>query len=57
MTEVNLGRVGLVMGLEVSRLVRNNADGARLLEICVIMVFLFSSLIGSQKLPRVYQST
>jgi len=36
MTEVSLGRVGLVMGLEVSRLARNNADWARLLEICAI---------------------
>jgi DNA invertase Pin-like site-specific DNA recombinase len=35
-TEVSLGRVGLVMGLEVSRLARNNADWARLLEICAI---------------------
>jgi DNA invertase Pin-like site-specific DNA recombinase len=36
MTDVSLGRVGLVMGLEVSRLARNNADWARLLEICAI---------------------
>jgi len=36
MTEVSLGRVGLVMGLEVSRLARNHADWARLLEICAI---------------------
>jgi DNA invertase Pin-like site-specific DNA recombinase/DNA-binding XRE family transcriptional regulator len=36
MTEVSMGRVGLVMGLEVSRLARNNADWARLLEICAI---------------------
>jgi len=36
MTEVSLGRVGLVMGLEVSRLARNNADWARMLEICAI---------------------
>jgi DNA invertase Pin-like site-specific DNA recombinase len=36
MTEVSLGCVGLVMGLEVSRLARNNADWARLLEICAI---------------------
>jgi len=36
MTELSLGRVGLVMGLEVSRLARNNADWARLLEICAI---------------------
>lgn len=32
--EVGLGRVGLVMGLNVSRLARNNADWHRLLEIC-----------------------
>lgn len=36
MTELSPGRVGLVMGLEVSRLARNNADWARLLEICAI---------------------
>ncbi len=36
MTEVSLGHVGLVMGLEVSRLSRNSADWARLLEICAI---------------------
>lgn len=36
MAEVSLGRVGLVMGLEVSRLARNNADWARLLEISAI---------------------
>ena len=33
-TEVGMGRVGIVMGLEVSRLARNNADWHRLLEIC-----------------------
>ena len=34
--EVGLGRVGLVMGLEVSRLARNSADWHRLLEICAL---------------------
>jgi DNA invertase Pin-like site-specific DNA recombinase len=34
--EVSLGRVGLVMGLNVSRLARNNADWHRLLEICAL---------------------
>lgn len=34
MTEVSMGKAGLVMGLEVSRLARNNADWHRLLEIC-----------------------
>jgi len=32
-TEVSLGRAGIVMGLEVSRLARNSADWHRLLEI------------------------
>jgi DNA invertase Pin-like site-specific DNA recombinase len=34
--EVGLGHVGLVMGLEVSRLARNSADWHRLLEICAL---------------------
>lgn len=34
--DVGLGRVGLVMGLEVSRLARNCADWHRLLEICAL---------------------
>jgi DNA invertase Pin-like site-specific DNA recombinase len=33
-TEVSLGRAGIVLGLECSRLARNNADWHRLLEIC-----------------------
>jgi DNA invertase Pin-like site-specific DNA recombinase len=33
---VGLGEVGVVMGLEVSRLARNNADWHRLLEICAV---------------------
>ncbi|MFC1885779.1 recombinase family protein [Thermodesulfobacteriota bacterium] len=33
-SEVSLGRAGLIMGLEVSRLARNSADWHRLLEIC-----------------------
>ena len=32
--EVALGHVGIVLGLEVSRLARNNTDWHRLLEIC-----------------------
>src|SRR6266850_8131339 len=32
--DVGLGRAGLVMGLEVSRLARNSMDWHRLLEIC-----------------------
>ena len=34
--EVALGRVGLVLGLEASRLARNNADWYRLLDLCAI---------------------
>jgi DNA invertase Pin-like site-specific DNA recombinase len=34
--EVGLGRVGVVMGLEVSRLARNSTDWHRLLEICAL---------------------
>ena len=32
--EVSLGRAGIVLGLECSRLARNNADWQRLLQIC-----------------------
>lgn len=35
-TEVGMGRAGIVMGLEVSRLARNCADWHRLLEICAL---------------------
>jgi DNA invertase Pin-like site-specific DNA recombinase len=34
--EVSLGRAGVVMGLEVSRLARNSTDWHRLLEICAL---------------------
>jgi DNA invertase Pin-like site-specific DNA recombinase len=40
--EVALGRVGLVLGLEVSRLARNNADWYRLIDLCG----LSNTLIG-----------
>jgi len=35
-TEVGLGRAGIVMGLEVSRLARNSADWHRLIEMCAL---------------------
>jgi DNA invertase Pin-like site-specific DNA recombinase len=35
-TEVSLGRAGIVLGLEVSRLARNCSDWHRLLEICAL---------------------
>jgi len=34
--DVSLGRAGIVLGLEVSRLARNNSDWHRLLEICAL---------------------
>jgi DNA invertase Pin-like site-specific DNA recombinase/transposase len=34
LSEVALGHVGMILGLEVSRLARNNADWYRLLELC-----------------------
>jgi DNA invertase Pin-like site-specific DNA recombinase len=34
--DVGMGRAGIVLGLEVSRLARNNADWHRLLEICAL---------------------
>ena len=33
---MGLGQVGIVLGLEVSRLARNNTDWHRLLEICAL---------------------
>src|SRR5499427_6721689 len=35
-TEVALGRVGILLGLEVSRLARSNADWYRLLDLCAL---------------------
>jgi DNA invertase Pin-like site-specific DNA recombinase len=35
-TEVGMGRAGMVLGLEVSRLARNSTDWHRLLEICAL---------------------
>ena len=40
--EVALGQVGIVLGLEVSRLARNNADWYRLLDLCGVT----NTLIG-----------
>ena len=34
--DVGLGRVGIVLGLEVNRLARSPADWSRLLEICAL---------------------
>src|SRR6266699_7219980 len=35
-TEVSMGRAGIVLGLEVSRLARNSADWHRLIELCAL---------------------
>src|SRR6059058_5139491 len=42
MTQVGLGHVGLVLGVEMSRLARSNRDWHQLLEICA----LFDTLIA-----------
>jgi DNA invertase Pin-like site-specific DNA recombinase len=44
--EVALGHVGLVLGLEVSRLARNNADGYRLLDLCGVTDTLIGDADG-----------
>lgn len=44
--EVALGRVGMVLGLEVSRLARNNADWYRLLDLCGITDTLIGDADG-----------
>ena len=44
--EVALGRVGIVVGLEVSRLARNNADWYRLLDLCGVTDTLIGDLDG-----------
>ncbi len=45
-TEVGLGRVGIVLGLEVSRLARNNADWYRLLDLCGVTDTLIGDADG-----------
>jgi DNA invertase Pin-like site-specific DNA recombinase len=43
-TEVTLNHVGLILGLEMSRLARSNTDWHHLLEVCA----LFRTLIADQ---------
>ncbi|MBN2701770.1 MAG: recombinase family protein [Methylothermaceae bacterium] len=45
-TEVALGHVGIVLGLEVSRLARNNADWYRLLDLCAMTDTLIGDADG-----------
>src|SRR6516164_5850437 len=44
--EVALGRVGMLLGLEVSRLARSNADWYRLLDLCAITDTLLADSDG-----------
>src|SRR5438477_12080381 len=44
--EVALGHVGIVLGLEVSRLARNNADWYRLLDLCGLTDTLIGGAAG-----------
>ena len=45
--EVALGHVGIVLGLEVSRLARNNADWYRLLDLCGVTNTLIGDTDGN----------
>jgi DNA invertase Pin-like site-specific DNA recombinase len=45
-TEVAMGRVGIVLCLEVSRLARNNADWYRLLDLCALTRTLIADTDG-----------
>jgi DNA invertase Pin-like site-specific DNA recombinase len=44
--DVGLGKVGIIMGYEVSRLARNNADWYRLLELCALFDTLIADVDG-----------
>ncbi len=44
--DVALGRAGIVLGLEVSRLARNNADWYRLLDLCALTDTLIADFDG-----------
>ena len=45
-TETALGRVGIILGLEVSRLARNNADWYQLLDLCAMTDTLIGDTDG-----------
>jgi DNA invertase Pin-like site-specific DNA recombinase len=53
MAEIGLGRVGLVLSLDASRLARNNSDWYRLIELCSMFGVLIAD---SEQLydPRLY---
>jgi DNA invertase Pin-like site-specific DNA recombinase len=44
--DVGLGKVGIVLGIEVSRLARNNADWYQLLDLCAIADTLIAAADG-----------
>jgi DNA invertase Pin-like site-specific DNA recombinase len=44
--DVGLGRVGLILGIEVSRLARNNADWYQLLDLCALTDTLLADADG-----------
>src|SRR6516225_9399558 len=45
-TEVSLGHVGLILGLEMSRLARSNVDWHHLLDVCALFGTLIADLDG-----------
>jgi DNA invertase Pin-like site-specific DNA recombinase len=45
-SEVSLGHVGLILGIEMSRLARSNVDWHRLLEVCALFGTLIADLDG-----------
>ena len=44
--DVGLGKVGIVLGIEVSRLARNNADWYQLLDLCALTDTLIADTDG-----------
>ncbi len=52
--EVAIGRVGIVLGLEVSRLARNNADWYQLLDLCSATNTLIGDADGRLTNPVYY---
>jgi hypothetical protein len=52
--EVALAHVGIILGLEVSRLARNNADWYRLLDLCSAFALTYIPRLRSCKLPDAF---
>jgi DNA invertase Pin-like site-specific DNA recombinase len=49
--EVSLAHVGIILGLEMSRLARSNRDGHHLLEVCALFGTLLGDLDGMYDPP------